>query len=133
MPITSSRRRTSSSRTARPSAWSAGRSKAATRRRRSQPRSPASSRRQIWAGLPATDPDILASLPVVDATIASPKPSGVGFHRYNGDGYGDRASGGRPWAPSGQGTGHLWPALSAERGEQALATGDAGGASSLLA
>ena len=26
------------------------------------------------------------------------------------------ASDGRPWAPSGQGTGHLWPVLSAERG-----------------
>ena len=27
--------------------------------------------------------------------------SGFGWHRYNGDGYGDRASDGRPWAPSG--------------------------------
>ena len=51
--------------------------------------------------------------------------SGPGWHRYNGDGYGDRASDGRPWAPSGQGTGHLWPALSAERGEQTLQTGNA--------
>ena len=62
-----------------------------------------------------------ASLPVVDATIRSTTPSGPGWHRYNGDGYGDRASDGRPWAPSGQGTGHLWPVLSAERGEQPLA------------
>ena len=60
-------------------------------------------------------------------------PSGPGWHRYNGDGYGDRGSDGRPWAPSGQGTGHLWPVLSAERAEQALATGDAAGAASLLA
>ena len=37
--------------------------------------------------------------------------SGPGWHRYNGDGYGDRSSDGRPWAPSGVGTGHLWPAL----------------------
>ena len=33
---------------------------------------------------------------------------------------------GHPWAPSGQGTGHLWPVLSAERGEQDLAAGRRG-------
>ena len=82
--------------------------------------------------LPASDPDILASLPVVDATIRSSTASGSGWHRYNGDGYGDRSSDGRPWAPSGQGTGHLWPALSSERAEQSLQTGDATGAASLL-
>ncbi len=82
--------------------------------------------------LPANDPDILASLPVVDATIRSNTASGFGWHRYNGDGYGDRSSDGRPWAPSGQGTGHLWPALSSERGEQSLQTGDVTGATSLL-
>ena len=82
--------------------------------------------------LSATDPDILASLPVVDATIRSNTASGSGWHRYNGDGYGDRASDGRPWAPSGQGTGHLWPALSSERAEQSLQTGDATGATALL-
>ena len=82
--------------------------------------------------LPATDPDILASLPVVDATIRSSTQSGFGWRRYNGDGYGDRASDGRPWAPSGQGTGHVWPALSSERAEQSLQTGDPTGAASLL-
>ena len=82
--------------------------------------------------LSATDPAIVQSLPVVDATIKSTTPSGPGWHRYNGDGYGDRASDGRPWAPSGQGTGHLWPALSAERAEQALASGDTAAAASLL-
>jgi glucoamylase len=82
--------------------------------------------------LSPTDPDILASLPVVDSTIRSNTASGPGWHRYNGDGYGDRASDGRPWAPSGVGTGHLWPALSSERAEQSLQTGDAAGAASLL-
>ena len=82
--------------------------------------------------LSPTDPDILASLPVVDATIRSNTASGLGWHRYNGDGYGDRSSDGRPWAPSGQGTGHLWPALSSERAEQSLQTGDATGAAALL-
>ncbi len=57
---------------------------------------------------------------------------GPGWHRYNGDGYGDRATDGRPWAPSGQGNGHLWPALSAERGEHELVTGDRTEAASLL-
>ena len=82
--------------------------------------------------LRADDADVLRSLQVVDATIKSTTASGPGWHRYNGDGYGDRASDGRPWAPSGQGTGHLWPALSAERGEHAHATGNTAEAASLL-
>jgi glucan 1,4-alpha-glucosidase len=82
--------------------------------------------------LPASDPDILASLPVVDATIRASTASGPGWHRYNGDGYGDRSSDGRPWAPTGVGSGHLWPPLSSERGEQSLQTGDATGAAGLL-
>ncbi len=82
--------------------------------------------------LPASDPDVVRSLPIVDTTIKSTTPSGPGWHRYNGDGYGDRGSDGRPWAPSGQGTGHLWPVLSAERAEQALAAGDPATAASLL-
>ena len=82
--------------------------------------------------LSASDPDIVRSLPVVDATIETTTPSGPGWHRYNGDGYGDGASDGHPWAPSGQGTGHLWPVLSAERGEQDLASGNAAAATSLL-
>jgi GH15 family glucan-1,4-alpha-glucosidase len=82
--------------------------------------------------LPANDTDVARTLPIVDAQIRSTTPSGFGWHRYNGDGYGDRASDGRPWAPSGQGTGHVWPVLSAERAEQALVTGNVGSATSLL-
>lgn len=82
--------------------------------------------------LPVSDPDVVRSLPIVDATIRTDTASGPGWHRYNGDGYGDRASDGRPWAPSGQGTGHLWPALSAERAEHALASGDRAFEASLL-
>ena len=82
--------------------------------------------------LPPTDPDVLRSLPVVDAQIKKTTVRGPGWHRYNGDGYGDRATDGRPWAPSGQGNGHLWPALSAERGEHELVTGDRTEAASLL-
>ena len=73
--------------------------------------------------LPANDPAVSSSIPVVDATIKTATPSGDGWHRYNGDGYGDRASDGRPWAPSGQGTGHVWPVLGAERGEYELLRG----------
>jgi glucan 1,4-alpha-glucosidase len=79
-----------------------------------------------------TDPDVLRSLLVVDATIKSTTTRGPGWHRYNGDGYGDRSSDGRPWAPSGQGNGHLWPALAAERGEHELVFGDPAEAASLL-
>ena len=82
--------------------------------------------------LPANDPTIAESLPVVDATIESTTSSGPGWHRYNGDGYGDGAADGHPWAPSGQGTGHLWPVLSGERAEYDLANGDLGPARGLL-
>src|SRR5689334_12104589 len=82
--------------------------------------------------LPADDPDILASLPVVDDTISTVTPCGRGWHRYNGDGYGDGAGDGHPWAPTDKGTGHLWPVLSAERGAHDLQLGDDGEALDLL-
>jgi glucoamylase len=91
--------------------------------------------------LPATDPDVANSLTVVDKTIKVQTDSGAGWLRYNGDGYGDChvvpdhtcQLEGRPWAPSNQGTGHIWPVLSAERAEQSLATGQSGDAGRLLA
>src|SRR5438067_8314897 len=78
--------------------------------------------------MPASDPIINQSVTVVDATIRSDTSTGAGFHRYNGDGYGDRTSDGRPWAPTGQGTGHLWPVLAGERAEFEIASGSAGSA-----
>ena len=78
--------------------------------------------------LPAGDPDIVRSLAVVDAAIRRTTASGEGFYRYNGDGYGDRSSDGRPWPPSNQGNGHLWPVLAGERGQWEVARGDTGGA-----
>jgi glucan 1,4-alpha-glucosidase len=63
------------------------------------------------------DADIIASLPVVDATIKRSTASGDGFLRYNGDGYGDGATDGHPWAPSNKGNGHPWPVLAGERGQ----------------
>src|SRR2546427_520052 len=82
--------------------------------------------------LAADDADVQASLPVVDAKIESNTASGPCWRRYNGDGYGDGETDGHPWAPSNKGTGHLWPVLSAERGEQDLATHDNEGAAALL-
>jgi glucan 1,4-alpha-glucosidase len=91
--------------------------------------------------LAADDPDVQNSLRVVDATIARQTPSGTGYLRYNGDGYGDCHVGagtscsaeGAPWAPSGVGTGHVWPVLAAERGQQELAVGDRAAAARQLA
>ena len=95
--------------------------------------------------LPADDPDVQNSLKVVDATIMKQTPSGPGWLRYNGDGYGDCSAPaldptkggcavlGAPWAPSNKGTGHVWPVLSAERGEQEMATGNRAYAGQLLA
>ncbi|HEY6407943.1 MAG TPA: glycoside hydrolase family 15 protein, partial [Ktedonobacteraceae bacterium] len=72
---------------------------------------------------PFSDTAVTGTLPVVDATIATNTPSGTGWHRYNGDGYGDGATDGHPWAPTGQGTGHLWPLLTEERAEYDVSAG----------
>jgi glucan 1,4-alpha-glucosidase len=103
--------------------------------------------------LPANDPDIQASIKIVDDTIERTTNNGSGFYRYGTtptesvDGYGDcfQPSGssctldGKPWptpdpvtGQSNTGTGHLWPVLSSERGEYDVASGDGSDASSLL-
>ena len=74
------------------------------------------------------DADLVRSLDVVDAVIRRSTANGDGFLRYNDDGYGDRSTDGRPWAPTGQGNGHLWPVLAGERGQWELDTGDPGAA-----
>ena len=78
--------------------------------------------------LPQSLPLISDSLKVVDAAIAASTPSGTGYHRYNGDGYGDADGTGQPWATTDTGTGHPWPVLSGERAEHDLAVGDLTGA-----
>ncbi len=97
--------------------------------------------------LPATDPDVKASLAVLDQQISVSTPSGTGYYRYgndaakgSADGYGDCyqpsqdscTTPGAPWPPTDTGTGHLWPNLSGERAESDLAAGSASGAQSLL-
>jgi glucoamylase len=81
---------------------------------------------------PVDDTAVTESLPVVDATIKTNTASGPGWHRYNGDGYGDGASDGHPWPPTGKGSGHLWPLLTEERGEYSLDSGDVATAITLL-
>ena len=88
------------------------------------------------------------SLSVLDSTIAVKTPSGTGYYRYgtnaasgSADGYGDCSTvnsqtscttNGQPWPTTDTGTGHLWPVLSGERGESAIAEGDPSQASALL-
>jgi glucoamylase len=97
--------------------------------------------------LPATDPDVQASLKVIDSHIAVSTPSGTGYYRYgdnaasgSADGYGDCyqpsqtscTTTGAPWPPTDTGTGHLWPVLSGERAESDIAEGNTSTAESLL-
>jgi glucan 1,4-alpha-glucosidase len=106
--------------------------------------------------VPAGSPLIANSLKVADSVLETTTPSGPGYHRYgtryesvNGtnvpvtgsaDGYGDCyapapmhcAATGQPWIPAFTGTGHVWPLLNGERGEQDLQTGDASGATTQL-
>jgi glucoamylase len=90
--------------------------------------------------LPADDPDVTNSLSVIDSTIAATTPSGTGYYRYgtsatgSEDGYGDCwtpdptscPTDGQPWPTSDTGSGHLWPVLSGERAETAIAQGSFG-------
>ncbi len=72
--------------------------------------------------LRADDPDVVGSLPELDGALKQETPNGDLWYRYNHDGYGEKADG----APyDGTGVGRLWPLLSGERGEYALASGDA--------
>ncbi len=97
--------------------------------------------------LPVTDPDIQASLGVLDKQISVSTPSGTGYYRYgnsaaagSADGYGDCYQpsqtsctvSGAPWAPTDTGTGHLWPVLSGERAESDIAEGASSSAAGLL-
>ncbi|RZQ61771.1 glycoside hydrolase family 15 protein [Amycolatopsis suaedae] len=74
------------------------------------------------------DPIIRNSIAVTDKAIGVTTPTGQFWHRYTGDGYGERADGSQ-WdmdLPQGsrQTFGRLWPLLAGERGEYDLANGD---------
>jgi glucoamylase len=69
----------------------------------------------------ADDPLIVDSVKVVDALIKANTPSGPGWYRYNGDGYGEHMDGA---AFDGAGQGRPWPLLTGERGHYALLAGE---------
>ena len=97
--------------------------------------------------LSPSEPVVKNSLSVLDHTISVKTPSGTGYYRYgtnaadgSADGYGDCyqpsqtscTTVGEPWPTTDVGTGHLWPVLSGERGESAIAEGDPSEASAML-
>ncbi len=98
--------------------------------------------------LSASDSTFTNSLAVLDKQISVSTSTGTGYYRYgnaassgSADGYGDCSTvdsqtsctvDGEPWPTTDTGTGHLWPVLSGERAESALAEGDPSTASSLL-
>ncbi len=69
----------------------------------------------------AHDPRIRDTITVTDALLRVETPSGPVYHRYNDDGYGEKADG-RPF--DGSGIGRLWPILTGERGHLALQSGE---------
>ena len=76
------------------------------------------------------DPRILNTVAVIDKLLKVDLPQGPGWHRYNMDGYGERADG-RPF--DGVGIGRVWPLLAGERAHYALAAGRRAEAEALLA
>ncbi|MGB7069410.1 MAG: glycoside hydrolase family 15 protein, partial [Pyrinomonadaceae bacterium] len=76
---------------------------------------------------PADDPLIARSVKVIDQLIKVGTPNGIGFYRYNHDGYGEMNDG-RRWNWDGKytGKGRLWTLLSGERGQYELALENAG-------
>jgi len=68
----------------------------------------------------ATDPLVVDSLAVIDHVLKCDLPQGPCWHRYNHDGYGQKADGG---AFDGSGVGGAWPLLTGERGHYELAAG----------
>lgn len=66
------------------------------------------------------DPIIVDSVRVIDKILKVDTPLGPCWHRYNHDGYGERADGG-PYITYG--IGRAWPLLTGERGHYELAAG----------
>jgi len=75
--------------------------------------------------LRADDADVRSSLPVVDRELGVQTPTGMFWHRFNHDGYGETPDG-RPFGTN-DGIGRLWPIFAGERGEYALAKGQLDG------
>ncbi len=76
--------------------------------------------------IPADDPDVRSSLPVIDEDLSFDSPNGRFWHRFSYDGYGETRTGaewfiGEPDTSTTLGRG--WPLLSGERGEYAVEAG----------
>lgn len=69
----------------------------------------------------AHDPHIVASITAIDKLLKTDTPNGPVWHRYNGDGYGEKSDGS---AFDGSGIGRGWPLLAGERGHYALMAGE---------
>src|SRR3954464_13555296 len=80
--------------------------------------------------LPANDPAVRTTLPIVDRELGVSTPNGMFWHRYNYDGYGETPDGG-PFDGPGK-RGRLWPIFAGERGEYELSAGDPAGAARRL-
>ncbi len=77
----------------------------------------------------ADDPRIVDSVKVIDHVLRQELPTGPGWRRYNGDGYGEHADG-RPF--DGTGIGRVWPLLAGERAHYELLAGHKAEAARLL-
>ena len=66
------------------------------------------------------DPLVMDSVTIIDQQLKIDTPSGPAWHRYTGDGYGERPDG-SPF--EGNGKGRAWPLLTGERGHYELAAG----------
>jgi glucoamylase len=71
------------------------------------------------------DPRILNTVKVIDAINRAVTPAGKGWHRYNGDYYGEEKDG-APFTKRNKkaGFGRIWPLLSGERGHYEIAAGN---------
>jgi len=83
-----------------------------------------------FGSLAAGSPQMRGTEKVIDALLKVETPSGVTWHRYNDDGYGEHKDG-SPF--DGTGIGRGWPLLTGERGHYELAAGRNENAKRLLA
>ena len=68
----------------------------------------------------ADDRLVVDTLKVVDSELRVELPTGAGWHRYSGDGYGEHEDG-SPF--DGTGCGRVWPLFAGERGHHEVAAG----------
>jgi glucoamylase len=77
----------------------------------------------------ASDPRILNTIKVIDATLKLDHPLGPLWYRYNRDGYGEKVDG-SPF--NGTGIGRPWPLLTGERAHYEIAAGNYSEAEKLM-